>query len=157
MARGLSTLILKPLALVPQNELYRLRSQAVEGRAALQSPPKAPASSAAAGGPYAFRLSESVLTSFTPKIVLPSESCKLHRHSTAARPERFQSAVDAKALFTEVAHAFGLEVVFDSGVPARSGHTFRIDGGRLPARRCTPGSRHGLLCGRPFRRACSWW
>src|SRR5438552_4462172 len=34
-------------ALAPQNELYRLRSQAVEGRAALQSPPKAPVSSGA--------------------------------------------------------------------------------------------------------------
>ena len=102
-------------ALAPQNELYRLRSQAVEGRAALQSPPKAPASSAAPADHAPSVSPESVFDQLTPEDRLAKRKLQAPPALNGQPGRRdFSLRGDAKALFTEVAHAFGLEVVFDS-------------------------------------------
>src|SRR5947208_3094312 len=96
-------------ALAPQNELYRLRSQAVEGRAALQSPPKAPVSSGATADHTPPVSPESVFDPLTPEDRLAKR--KLQAPPTLnGQPGRkdFSLSGDANVLFTEVAHAYGL-------------------------------------------------
>ena len=113
-------------ALVPQNELYRLRSQSVEGRAALESPPKATQSSVARADQAPAVSPESVFDQLTPEDRLAKRKLQVPPALKGQPGQKdFTLQGDAKMLFTEVAHAFGLEVVFDSDY--QSGPAIRFE------------------------------
>jgi len=110
-------------ALDPANPIYSLKAQAVQARAALESPPrgpepeKTPETAAAADPSSAFDS-------------LSSQDRAAERHPqpppelrAAPGSKDFAMRADAKSLWQQVAHAFGLETVFDrdykSGPPVR--------------------------------------
>jgi len=113
-------------ALEPTNPFYRLKSEAVRSRAALESPPKPPdpapkAETTAADPAAAFDPLNGTDRSAerTPK---PPPELK-----GAPGLKDFDLRADAKSLWQQVAHGFGLEAVFDtdyeSGPPLR----FQLD------------------------------
>jgi len=112
--------------LEPTNPFYRLKSEAVRSRAALESPPKPPdlapkAETASADPAAAFDPLNGTDRSAerTPK---PPPELK-----GAPGLKDFDWRADAKSLWQQVAHGFGLEAVFDtdyeSGPPLR----FQLD------------------------------
>jgi len=113
-------------ALEPQNQLYQLRSQAVQSRAALESPPKGPdlkretVEKSVAPGVTAFdRLS--LKDRATARDPQPPPELK----ATPGRKD-FDLRADAKALFEQVARAFGLDTVFDGDYQAGQPIRFQV-------------------------------
>jgi len=113
-------------ALDPLNPLYRLKSQAVQSRAALQSPPK-PRDAAAKPEAVAAADLPSVFDSQNAGD-RPERTPKPPPHLRgAAGLKDFALRADAKTLWQEVARAFGLNVVFDSEFQPGPPITFRLD------------------------------
>ncbi len=114
-------------ALEPGNQLYWLRSQAVRSRAALEAKPlpKQILSTGSGANPEDAELeitpasSEDLAEARKP---LPPRELK-------AAPVRktFRRVADAKALFETVAHAYGLDVVFDGDYEAGKPIRFQMD------------------------------
>jgi len=112
-------------ALDPVNPFYRLKSQAVQSRAALQSPPKPPERAAkpeavAADLPSVFDSQNAGdRAERTPK---PPPHLK-----GATGLKDFDLRADAKKVWQDVAGAFSLNVVFDSEYQPGAPITFRLD------------------------------
>ena len=100
-------------ALNPSNQLYWLKSQAVQSRAALESPPKI-AETAAKTESNAGAAVTSAFDDLSPKDQsaerTPQAPKQLKGRSGA---KDFDLRADSKSLWQQVAHAFGLETVFD--------------------------------------------
>ncbi len=114
-------------ALEPNNTLYWLRSQAVQTRAAMEAkirPPESGARPASAGS--SMTPIEAGLEKASPKEsaaeALPPPT--LHG-STGLRD--FNLRADSKALFEQVSHAFGLDVVFDGDYQPGAPISFRVE------------------------------
>jgi general secretion pathway protein D len=111
-------------ALAPENPIYWLRSQAVQGRAAIEAQVKPPASpspqpAAAADAGKAF----DALTD----VRAPREPRPLPALRGSPGFKDFDLRADAKALFEQVASAFGLDTVFDGDYqPGRPIH-FQVE------------------------------
>ncbi len=115
----------KAAALAPRNKVYWLKSQAVRTRAAAQSTFELPASSDAAPeipaeeAPSDPVTDGDLLESGKP---LPPKELK----ASAGRKD-FDLKLEPRALFTQVAQAFGLDVVFDGDYPEHGDRlSFRI-------------------------------
>jgi len=103
-------------ALDPENQFYRIKSEAVQARAALESPPNTPPSNAKTDpSTGAVTLFDSV----TAKD-LAAEREMLPPVKLQAVPGRkdFDLRGDAKSLWEQVARAFALDCVFDGDYPA---------------------------------------
>src|SRR5579864_498601 len=100
--------------LEPQNQLYWLRSQAVQSRAALESPPKAPEVSAKASDAVARASADSIFDALTPKdrVAERQPQPPVELQGTPGRQD-FDLRADAKSLWEQVAGALGLDTVFD--------------------------------------------
>jgi general secretion pathway protein D len=97
-------------ALEPANQLYWLKSQAVQSRAALESPPKLASKAAdppatAAKSPFDDLSPKDRSAERTPQPPVQLQG--------APGSKDFDLRVDAKALWAEVARAYQLETVFD--------------------------------------------
>jgi general secretion pathway protein D len=112
-------------ALDPPNQLYRLKSVAVQSRAALESPPKprdpAQETGAASADPTTVfdRLSQkdrAAEENLQPPVQLKAAPGHLD----------FDLRADAKSLWEQVAHAFHLETVFDGDYQAGPPIRFRL-------------------------------
>lgn len=112
-------------ALDPPNLLYRLKSLAVQSRAALESPPKprdsaAETAAAAADPTFKFdslsRKDRAAEENLQPPVEL----------KPAPGPHDFDLRADAKSLWEQVAHAFHLETVFDGDYQAGPPLHFRV-------------------------------
>jgi len=113
-------------ALDPLNPFYRLKCDAVQARAALESPPKPPETAAKP------ETADADLTSvfdhpdnkYRPAERTPKPPAHLQG---APGLKDFDLRKDAKSLWQDVAHAFSLETVFDSDYQAGPPLTFRLD------------------------------
>jgi Flp pilus assembly secretin CpaC len=113
----------KAAALAPQNPIYWLRSEAVKTRAALQVKLKPPtsASAPADGEPPA-----PALDAAAPNEAIAKAQPLPELRGSGERKD-FDLRGNAQALFEQVAHAFGLETVFDGDyLPGASLH-FQVD------------------------------
>jgi len=105
-------------ALDPGNQIYLLKSQAVQSRAALQSPPKVPRRTELAetgtetdAGP--------ALDPLNPADRMAERNPKPPPELQAASSRQdFDLRADARSLWEQVAHAFGLDPVFDGDYQA---------------------------------------
>jgi general secretion pathway protein D len=103
-------------ALEPTNQLYWLKSQAVQSRAALESPPKvlAKATLAKAADPAAPAPDTTAFDDLNPKdrsaTRIPQPPIRLQG---ASGLKDFDLRLDAKALWVQVARAYNLDAVFD--------------------------------------------
>lgn len=99
-------------ALEPANQLYWLKSQAVQSRAALESPPKMPAKAADPDAPAA--AASTAFDDLSPKdrsaARTPQPPVQLQG---APGLKDFDLRADAKALWVQVARAYNLDAVFD--------------------------------------------
>ncbi|HXA05613.1 MAG TPA: hypothetical protein VNY30_12275 [Bryobacteraceae bacterium] len=113
-------------ALDPLNPFYRLKSQAVQARAALESPPKPPASAAK---PETVPADPgSVFDTTSPKDRSVERSPQPPpRLKGAPGLKDFNLRADAKALWQDVARGFGLDTVFDGDYLPGPPLTFRLD------------------------------
>jgi general secretion pathway protein D len=113
-------------ALDPTNQFYWLKSQAMQSRAALESPPKMPLAAtaktdegvgAAAGSAFDdLTLRDRALRTPQPPVELKA----------SPGPRDFDLRGDAKLLWERVAHAFGLDAVFDGDYQAGPPLSFQI-------------------------------
>jgi general secretion pathway protein D len=113
-------------ALDPSNPFYRLKSEAVQSRAALESPPKPPEAAA-----------KPETTAADPTSVFDPPSSKYRSADRTPKPppqlkgapgiKDFDLRKDAKSLWQDVAHAFSLETVFDGDYQTGPPVTFRLD------------------------------
>ncbi len=103
-------------ALEPDNQFYGLKAQAMQARAALESPPKPPAATTLGG---AIHVDFSAFDSITAKD-LSSARQLLPPIKLQPGPGRkdFDLRGDAKSLWEEVAKAYALDCVFDGDYPA---------------------------------------
>jgi type II secretory pathway component GspD/PulD (secretin) len=113
-------------ALDPRNSFYRLKRDAVQSRAALTSPPKPPSEA---------RKPEKT-TSDPASTFDPVSGSDRSAERTPKPPPELKGApglkdfdlhTDAKSLWQQVAHVFGLETVFDGDYEAGPQLTFRLD------------------------------
>jgi general secretion pathway protein D len=112
-------------ALDPPNQLYRLKSLAVQSRAALESPPK-PRDSAAETGAAAADPT-AVFDSLNRKDRAAEQNLQPPVELKAAPGQQdFDLRADAKSLWEQVAHAFHLETVFDGDYQAGPPIHFRL-------------------------------
>lgn len=113
-------------ALDPSNPFYRLKSDAVQSRAALESPPKPPE---AAAKP------ETAAADLTSVFDHPNSKYQSAERTPKPPPQLkgppglkdFDIRADAKSLWQAVAHAFSLETVFDGDYQSGPPLTFRLD------------------------------
>ena len=110
----------------PTNPFYRLKKDAVQSRAALESPPKPPKAAAKPETPTADPASafdslnrNDRTAERTPK---PPPELK-----GAPGLKDFDLHADAKSLWQQVGHAFGLETVFDADFEPGPPLTFQLD------------------------------
>lgn len=109
----------------PLNPFYRLKSEAVKSRAALESPPKPP---------DAVRKPETAAADASP-FDAPNANDRSAERTPKPPPELtgapglkdFALRADAKSLWQQVAHGFGLEAVFDTDYESGPPLTFRLD------------------------------
>src|SRR5579863_8586507 len=99
-------------ALDPTNQFYWLKSQAVQSRAALESPPKPRDSASKAADAVADP--SSALDELSPK----DRSAERNPQppvwlKASTGPRNFDLRADSKSLWVQVARAFGLDTVFD--------------------------------------------
>jgi general secretion pathway protein D len=110
-------------ALAPTNQFYWLKSQAVQSRAALEAPPKVPQTTAKIDRDAP----PDTATAFDPLSQKDRAAGRNPQPPPELKPapgnKDFDLRADAKSLWEQVAHAFGLETVFDgdyqSGPPIR--------------------------------------
>jgi general secretion pathway protein D len=113
-------------ALDPLNPFYRMKSDAVKSRAALLSPPKPP---------NAARKPETAATDTTSPFDTPTRNDRSAERTPKPPPELkgaagfrdFHVRADSKSLWQQVAHAFGLEAVFDSDYQPEPTVAFQLD------------------------------
>ncbi|MBZ5593043.1 MAG: type II and III secretion system protein [Acidobacteriia bacterium] len=113
-------------SLDPLNPFYRLKSEAVKSRAALESPPKPPDADA-----------KPETTAADPASTFdPLNASDRSAERTPKPPPELKGApelkdfdlhADAKSLWQQVARAFGLEAVFDTDYESGPPLTFRLD------------------------------
>lgn len=103
-------------ALEPENQFYTIKAQAMQARAALESPPSPPASSSKTEAPEE---AAPIFDNLTAKD-LASEKTPRPPVELQASPGRkdFDLHGDAKSLWGQVTHAFGLDCVFDGDYEA---------------------------------------
>ena len=113
-------------SLDPSNPFYRMKSEAVRSRAALESPPKPPdaprkpeTTTADPASPFDPPIAGDRPAERTPK---PPPELK-----GAPGLKDFDLHADAKSLWQQVAHAFRLEAVFDTDYEPGPPLTFRLD------------------------------
>jgi len=98
-------------ALEPTNQMYWLKSQAVQSRAALESPPKVPAK-VTESDPVA--ADSTAFDKLSPK---DRSAARIPQPPVALQGapgfKDFDVRADAKALWVQVAHAYNLDAVFD--------------------------------------------
>jgi len=113
-------------ALEPQNQLYQLRRDAVQSRAALESPPKPP--DLEASGKPPLEVSLAVFDRFTPKDRAAAREPQPPPELKGAPGRKdFDLRGDSKGLFEQVARAFGLDTVFDGDYQAGPPIRFQLD------------------------------
>jgi len=104
-------------ALAPDNQFYWVKSQAVQARAALESPPKAPDSETKAGS------AKEDTTGLDAMDQKDHAAVREPRPPVELKPapgrKDFDLRGDAKTLWEQVARAFGLETVFDGDYQLR--------------------------------------
>jgi hypothetical protein len=115
------------VALDPLNPMYRLKSQAVQSRAAMESPPKVAGGAAKPDAAPAADV-KSAFDELTPKdrasVRTPQEPPEL---KGVPGLKDFDLREDAKGLWQQVAHAFGLETVFDQDYTHGPKFHFQLD------------------------------
>jgi general secretion pathway protein D len=103
-------------ALDPNNQFYRIKSEAVQARAALESPPTTPPSNTTTD-PVTGAVT--VFDSVTAKDLAAERQMQPPVELKAAPGQKdFDLTGDAKALWEQVARAFGLDCVFDGDYQA---------------------------------------
>jgi len=113
-------------ALDPLNRFYRLKSEAVQSRAALESPPRPPDASKKPETPTAdlSAVFDQPASKYQSAERIPKPPPQL---KGAAGLKDFDLRADSKSLWQAVAHAFGLETVFDADYQPAPSVTFRLD------------------------------
>ena len=111
----------KAAALAPDNTLYWLRSEAVKTRAALQMHLKPPRSAI----PPADGESSAIDPASPNEVTAEARPVPELRGSLERKD--FDLRGNAQALFEQVAHAFGLETVFDGEYQAGASIHFQVD------------------------------
>jgi len=114
-------------ALEPTNQFYWLKSQAVQSRAALESPPKLRDSGSKTADAVADP--SSALDELSPK----DRSAERNPQppvllKASAGTQDFDLRADSKSLWVQVAHAFGLDTVFEGDYTAGPPLRFRVTG-----------------------------
>ena len=98
-------------ALDPENQFYRIKSEAVQARAALESPPQAPPVNVKTDPTTG---DVTVFDSVTAKdLAAERELLPPVKLQAASGRKDFDLHGDAKSLWAQVAHAFALDCVFD--------------------------------------------
>jgi general secretion pathway protein D len=102
-------------ALEPQNQFYSMKSLAVQARAALESPPKAPDSAATPS-------TEGIASPFdavnaSDRVALRTPQPPVELRGAPGRND-FDLRADAKSLWEQVARAYALDTVFDADYQA---------------------------------------
>lgn len=102
-------------ALEPENQFYWMKCMAVQARAALESPPKAPASASKSGTGDLASPFDAMDASDRAAVRKPQPPVQLRG---AAGRKDFDLRADAKSLWEQVAHAYALDTVFDGDYQA---------------------------------------
>jgi len=113
----------KAAALAPDNPIYWLRSESVKTRAALQLKVKPPAGSKA---PADGESSGPAIDAATPNEATAEARPLPELHGTGERKD-FNLRGNAQVVFEQVAHAFGLETVFDGDYHPGPAIHFQVD------------------------------
>ena len=111
----------KAAALAPENTLYWLRSEAVKTRAALQMQLKPPRSASPAAD------AESPAIDAAAPNEATAEARPVPELRGSGERKDFDLRGTSQALFEQVAHAFGLETVFDGDYQAGAVIHFQVD------------------------------
>jgi general secretion pathway protein D len=102
-------------ALEPSNQFYWLKSQAVQSRAALESPPKAAGIAGTGGGAVG---AASAFDSLSPKDRAAERDAQPPPELKGDTGRKdFDLRADARSLWEQVTRAFGLDTVFDGDYP----------------------------------------
>lgn len=103
-------------AMEPENQFYGLKAQAVQARAALESPPKTPAFASKIEAPTG---AVSAFDSVTAKDLAAERTLQPPVALTPAPGRKdIDLRGDAKSLWEQVAHQFALDTVFDGDYPS---------------------------------------